>query len=103
MPADVVGIAASTLARLGYSATEQFLLKSILYAMEHPKLTVGVAGAAYGGLQYMSTNQLNISLPPDAIQPSFGPIFDFLQMGIQTFLGGRDIRNEIIKNQNTNH
>jgi len=58
MPADVVGIAASTLARLGYSATEQALLKAILFAIQHPKSSSimyttisGLVGAGSGILQ----------------------------------------------------
>ena len=76
-PADVVGIAASTLAKLGYSATEQFLLKSILYAMEHSKavyngfkmesFTVGFVSGYYSG-PYLPTS-------PDLL-PSINPWFD---------------------------
>jgi hypothetical protein len=83
----VVGIAASTLARLGYSATEQFLLKSILYAMEHPKavyngfkmgsFAAGIASGYYSG-PYLPTS-------PDPL-PSINPYFDFGYLLRQEFI-----------------
>jgi RHS repeat-associated protein len=76
MPTDVIGIAASTLVKMGYSATQQFLLKSILYAMEHPK-------AIYNGFRLgifaagMATSRLsNLPTSPDP-SPSISPYFDF--------------------------
>ncbi|MBB3187868.1 RHS repeat domain-containing protein [Microbacter margulisiae] len=97
LPTDVVGIAASTLVKMGYSATEQFLLKSILYAMEYPKATARIGGLAAGYAQYFLGNALHASLSADSPQPSMNPTFDFYQQLIQVILGANDIHNEINK------
>ncbi|MBB3188593.1 hypothetical protein [Microbacter margulisiae] len=77
LPTDVVGIAASILVEMGYSATEQLLLKSPLYAMEYPKavykgIQIGSlltgAGSGFLGEPYLPTS-------PDPL-PSVNPWFD---------------------------
>jgi RHS repeat-associated protein len=96
-PADIVGVAATSLVKLGYSAAEQALMRSILFAMQHPGAAARIGGTAAGLVQYAIANKLGISLPPDAIQSSVGKIFDLWQMGSQTVMGGRDIVNEMTK------
>jgi hypothetical protein len=81
MPADVVGIAASTLARLGYSATEQALLKAILYAMEHPKAVglIYTSGSVGSGIGFGLYQANKVPLAPDIPtinSNGINPLFD---------------------------